>query len=159
MKGLFLIIFIPILLSCSSKNVEYDYPSDPQNERKNRAGQFFDGDVVLYGKKEKVDNINRQVSAGKLFLSAKSVISELIDIDVIDPDLGIISTKWKNSKDAKERTKITALIKGKELIEDNINISIHKKQLDDDGNWKIKKSQNEDLVIKLLKSKIVSAAK
>ncbi len=156
MKNLLLIISILITFSCSKDNVDYSYPDDPENKRKSRAGKFFQDDIILYGKKVKADDAKIK---NKLFLSAKSVIVELIEIDVADPDLGIISTKWQGSKKSKEKTKITVLVKGSKVKEDNLHISIHKKYLDKDNKWQNKKSENEDFLIKLLKGKILDRAK
>ena len=163
MKKLSLILIILILNSCAKPRIEYSYPQDPEIERKSRAGKFFNDDVVLYGQKEKADK-NQDQQHNKLFLSAKNVIAAMIEIDVEDEELGIISTKWSENKSSKERTKISVLIKGEEPKSENIEIAIHKKIQDEKGQWENKygqnkKSDNEDLLIKLLKEKIIAIAK
>ena len=93
----------------------------------------------------------------------KAIIEEnttkMIEIDIADPELGIITSKWKSNEDNSEKTKITALIKGSEAKEENLNISIHKKYLDNEGKWQNKKSDNEEMLVKLLKEKIIARAK
>jgi len=157
-KNLLVILSILTILSSCSKKVEYDYPDDPQIKRKQRAGKFWDDDIVVYGKQKNKDGLEK-TTQNKLFISANRIISQMIEIDVIDADLGMISTKWQNSKNKKEKTKITALVKGSKVKEENLEISIHKKYLDQNNKWQNKKSDNEEMLVKLLKDKIIAQAK
>jgi uncharacterized protein YhdP len=156
-QNLLLVILILVVSSCSKDSVDYSYPVDPENKRNTRAGKFFDGDVVLYGQKK--SNIVDTISQNKLFQSADNIISDIADIDISDSDLGIISSKWKESKDGAQKTKITVLIKSEEIKKESLDISIHKKHLNIDGQWQKKKSENEELLIELLKEKILAAAR
>jgi hypothetical protein len=155
------VFFIVLTVSACLGNIEYDYPTNPNDDRRSRSGKFFDDDIILYGKKKDVDRgVNYSVdrAKNKLFISARDVVSEIIAIDVEDFELGMISTKWGTSKRVKEKTKITVLLAGTKAIESNVNVSIYKKYLDSNGIWRDKKMHNEDLLIKLLKDKIISRA-
>ena len=161
MKKLTIILLTLAVFSCSKAKIEYEYPTDPETARKSRAGKFFGDDIMIYGQKPLADKSQNQAqnqTPNKLFTSARDVVNSVIEIDVEDPELGVISTKWQENKTKKERTKITVLIKGAEVKEENIDIAIHKKSLDENNVWQ-NKSSNEELLIKLLKEKIIARAK
>lgn len=177
-----IIFALIILTACSKAQIEYRYPEDPKNQRNLRAGKFFSDDVILYGKKEDKNKqkspkdsensssnnsnkdsnfaqIDKQITANKpLFYGAKEVVMDILGIDIADVDLGIVSSKWQENVSKKERSRVTILIKNFEIKEDNLNIAIHKEYMDENGSWIEKKSENEELLIKLLKEKIISKA-
>ena len=146
-------VFLIIILSSCSGDIDYNYPEDPVIQRKERAGKFFGDEVVVYGNKS---GDSTQIISNKLFLNAHKTLLELVEIDIIDPDAGILSGKWKINKDKNQKTKITLIINGAEVREENIKISISKKYLDKEGKWQNKISENEEMLKSLLKAKIIN---
>lgn len=171
LKQLKYLAFVLVLISTAcSKTIEYEYPQDPQNQRQGRAGKFFSDDIVIYGKKKmpsvkkpivKDDKNDGKITSGAeaLFFSSKQLISEISEVDVADPELGVVASKWQENPTTHEKTKITILVHGDKIVEDSLNIAVHKEYLDQNGVWQNKKDENEALLIKLLKEKIISRIK
>jgi hypothetical protein len=143
-----------ILFACSKNNIKYSYPSDPEIERNSRAGKFFGEDIILYGAKP-LNKIVIKQNSNKLFISAHEVIAEIMEIDIVDEEMGIISSKWQFNKDRNSKTKINILIRNNKTSKDNIDISIYKKYLGKDKKWHDRKSDNNQILINLLKEKII----
>ena len=152
------IIILSCLVGSCSNNVDYNYPQDPVNQRKSRAGKFFNDDVILYGKNNKNSDNDKLAINNKLFLNAHKVLQEIADIDILDPEAGILSTKWKFGKNKDYKTKITIIIKGSEMTEDNIKISIVRKYLEN-KQWIDKEPDDPDMIKSLIKSKTITANK
>lgn len=180
------LIFCALLFSCSTKDIAYNYPDNPDYARKSRAGTAFSkGDLVVYGKKkekeptrlaEDFDNYglgDRVDSGATKSLAAKSdlwqptveVVSSLFPIAIVNAESGIITTEWYQEPKSDERIKISALIKGSEAKKENLRITIFRqKQLvkkNSEPIWQDLSREDSDsgtLSAKLLQEKILSKA-
>jgi len=182
MKSLSLtIILLIILTSCISRdNISYEYPEDPRIKRKMRAGKMFsknNEDLVVFGNKgtikAKEQNFTKQEISHEiqntnqntdfpinkyLWRASLEIVSEKFPISLMDNYAGILATDWTTlNNDKNTRYKINVLVKGKELNNKNLIISVFK-QKKDDANW-----DNVTLVdkkyTKIYKDKILSKAR
>jgi len=153
----FLLVALTLsVVSCSSENISYEYPQDPQNKRKMRAGKLFtenDEDIVLFGEKEEKNeqsenitpqevqeeiqktqsiqlNINKQ-----LWQASLEVVSAKLPISLMDSNAGLIVSDWgMMNGNANEQYKINVLVKGEELSQDSVIVSVFK-QAKTNGQW------------------------
>ena len=89
MKKLILLSFLTLLVACQNSKIDYTYPENPENIRKQRAGKFFDNDGVVGGKKTGEQKAgeqkpNEQKKAHPLWLSSVGVIISLLPISAVD---------------------------------------------------------------------------
>lgn len=157
-----IIILVAVLLaSCKSSKIDYSYPEDPNLARKERAGKFFD-DITFFGKKaDKKENKSEKITVeNSLWLASSEVIAQLLPISAIDASSGLIVTEWyQDSSNQNRRIKINLLVKGKEIVKENLVLSIFKQQKDKKGNWVDEKSDEQNLSSQLIKDKILDRAK
>lgn len=141
MKKINLLLIGLILFGCKNITVVDKFPEDQDLARKSSAGNMFgnkDGIILLQEKssKDSIDEITTNKKPNnikkEITLWKKSVdtISNIAPILIIDEDLGLISTDWSNIEKISENNnlyKINIIVKGKELIKENLQISIFKK--------------------------------
>ena len=152
-------LFIILLLStfsCSFSDIKYNYPDDPQNFRGSRAGKFFKDDLVLYGGQKSTSDLK---DGSKLFVASSQVVDDLIALDIADPEIAMVSSKWQRNKKTGEVTKIKVIIKSDKLALDSLDIKIYKKYQDKNGKWQSKKSDNDKMLAKLIKQQIITKAR
>jgi len=160
MKKIILSAILLVLASCANEKVEYKYPEDPAIVRKSRAGKFFKDDITIYGKKDKKSSAekNSEESKNPLWISSVEVISDLLPISVVDSKSRIITTDWyQDEKNKDERIKINLLVKGNEIKDENLSLSLFKQKKDAQGAWQDEPSDN-NLATKLIKEKILDKA-
>lgn len=172
-KILFLGLFLVVLSSCQSSEVSYNYPEDPDLARKERAGKYFD-DISLSANKS-VNDQNQQfnqklladknvISKGPLWMASIEVIGNLLPIAVVENESGLIITEWSSGNN--QRTKISLLVRGKEIKAENLILSIFKQSKDNkgkrsdqaDNSWVDDEKSDQVAVKKLIKDKILSRA-
>jgi Domain of unknown function (DUF3576) len=162
MKKIILSATLLVLASCSSDNINRNYPEDPAIVRKSRAGKFFKDDLTVYGgKKDQKKSADKTSEENKnpLWSASVEVISNLLPISTIDSKSGIILTEWyQDDKNKNERIKINLLIKDNQIKDENLSLSLFKQKKDSSGNWQDEASDN-NLAIKLIKEKILDKAK
>ncbi len=166
MKNILLLVFL-IIIACK-KTISYNYPDNQDYDRKSRGGLLLNKDVVLIGDKKddkKDDKIEEdkflKKQDNRLWSASVSVISSLFPIAAIDNSSSIIATEWyQENVDSKFRIKINVFLRGVEIKEENLRISIFRQRKDEKGDWQIDISQSEGdvLTIKLLKDKILKEA-
>jgi hypothetical protein len=146
--------------SCSNSDINYNYPENPNTARKQRAGKFFD-EIKLFNNHNKQTFIdsNQDNNSNPLWIASVEVIGKLMPIAVIDSNSGLIITKWSlDDKNKNQRIKINLLIKGGQIKENNIILSIFKQQKDKKGNWIAQRAESKNLSSKLIKEKILKKA-
>ena len=180
LKFINIFLFCFFIFSCAPKRVEYEYPQDPNFARKARAGRFFDKDLALYdhknheresrleseprerNEKNEINEINEKNERNKsnpLWIASLEVISDLMPIDVVDSDSGLIVTDWyQDNKNDKTRTKINLIVKDKNIAEENLALSIFKQKKDKNGIWQDQEMRDKSAA-KLICEKIIEKAK
>lgn len=151
MKRNIYIIILFSLLACttSNENIIQNYPQDPYLVRKQRAGNLFgnkDGIILLESKENQNNNIDDNIDKNNLWQKSIMNISKILPISIIDESSGLITTDWgiiQNITDNNNLYKINIIIKNKKILEDNIEISVFKKEYN--GNI-ILDSQTTDII-------------
>lgn len=163
MQRITIICLLIILSSCSSDNIEYEYPQDPSIVRNSRAGRFFDDIVLFDGKDKKGSKSNFQSDQNKkniLWAASFEVVSSLFPIAIADSSFGIVVTDWYQDENNKEsRVKINVLVKGKDIKEENLAVSIFRQKKDDKEQWQDQQADNSNLSARLLIDKIIGKAR
>jgi hypothetical protein len=161
MKKLILLSFLTLIFSCQNNPVDYSYPENPENIRKQRAGKFFD-DVSFSSKKAEqkiVDKIDKKTSS-PIWVASIEVISALLPISTADENSGLIITEWyQDGKSPNDRIKINLLVKGKESIKENLILTIFRQTKNDQGVWVDEQSTNQSLSAQMIKDKIIEKTK
>ncbi|MCE3255064.1 MAG: hypothetical protein K0R25_558 [Rickettsiaceae bacterium] len=156
MKKLFLLGFAALLISCQNPKIEYNYPQNPENIRKQRAGKFFDNSLTKIQEDSQKKPVN-QTKSNALWLASIEVISALLPISVVDEKSGLIVTEWyADEQNKNERIKINLLVKGKEIKQENLALTIFKQKRDGIGNWHDETSSG--ITAKLISGKIIEKA-
>lgn len=160
MKKIILSVALLFFAACSNSEIKREYPEDPAIVRKSRGGKFFKDDVTLYGKKDQKKPAEKISEENKnpLWISSVEVISNLLPISVMDSKSGFIVTEWyQDEKNTNERIKINLLVKGDQIKNENLSLSLFRQKKDADGIWH-DQPLGDDLSIKLIKEKILDKA-
>jgi hypothetical protein len=161
MKIIFIISLISLVSACQNSSIDHTYPENPENIRKQRAGKFFD-DVTFFDKKSKnqSQNSTKQTNQSKLWIASLEVIGALLPIDAADQNSGLIVTEWyQDGENKNQRIKINLLVKGFEIKQENLLLSIFRQSKNSKGNWDDEKSTSNSLSAQMIKEKIIQKAK
>ena len=162
MKKLILLSFLTLIFSCQNNPVDYSYPENPINVRRQRPGKFFDNIKVFDNKKAEqkiVDKIDKKTSS-PIWVASIEVISALLPISTADENSGLIITEWyQDGKSPNDRIKINLLVKGKESIKENLILTIFRQTKNDQGVWVDEQSANQSLSAQMIKDKIIEKTK
>jgi hypothetical protein len=157
MKKLILLSFLA-LISCKNSTIDYSYPENPENIRKQRAGKFFDN-TNLFNDKKVADKVEKKTSA-PLWVSSIEVISALLPIATADESSGLIITEWyQDGQNQNDRIKINLLVKGKEAVKENLVLTIFRQTKDSKGAWIDEQSSNQSISAQMIKDKIIKKTK
>ena len=161
MKKIILLSLIALISSCQNSKVNYTYPENPKNIRNGRAGKFFDNKNIFSSNK-KTSALKTQ--ANQLWISSIEIISELLPISVADENSGLIVTQWyqdeQNKNDhQRSRMKINLLVKGKEIKEENLSLTIFRQTKNNKNIWVDEQSSNQSLSAQTIRDKIIEKAK
>ncbi len=166
MKKLILLSFLALICSCKNNTIDYNYPQDPENIRKQRAGKFFDNISVFNPNQtndQKADKISVKAdskNSSPIWLASIEVISSLLPLSTIDENSGLIITEWyQDGQNQSDRIKINLLVKGKEIKKENLLLTIFRQTKDAKGNWIDEQSNNQSLSAQMIKDKIIEKAK
>lgn len=165
-----LIASLIFLSAACAKKIEYEYPNNQDYQRKSRAGSFLNEDLVVFGKKKdekKPEEAEESQNNSALWQASVEVIGSLFPIDIVDKNSGIIATQWyQETALSDKRIKINALIKGREIVERNLRVSVFRQKKDLKGAWVgdgLEDSEGENgekgITAKLIKEKILERAK
>ena len=158
MKKLILLSLLVVLFSCKNNTIEYDYPENPENIRKQRAGKFFDDSNLFKGKKTNL-NTDRQKISSPLWSASIEVIGALLPIAIADEHSGLIVSEWyKDGKSQNDRIKINLLVKGKDPKKENLLLTIFRQTKNSKNVWIDEKSSNQSLSSQMIKDKIIEKA-
>ena len=159
MQKIIITLLILIISACSSGEIKHDYPENPENIRKQRAGKFFDEITVFdANKSDKKEIVENKISKNKLWQSAIEVIGEILPIAVADESSGLIITEWYRDGDDDKKIKINLLVKGKELKKENLQLTIFKQIKDKNGKWIDQNPEQKSITGNLIKTKIIKKA-
>lgn len=176
MKRITLLFLLAIISACSNPTVDYNYPNDPQNARNLRAGRFFDpinfgGSQVNAKKDPAANSANNTASvapvppketvrkSSALWTSSVEVISGLLPLATADETSGLIITEWYMDGEKKnERIKINLLVKGAEIKDENLVLTIFRQAKTSDGTWVDEQSSERNISTKMIKDKIIQKA-
>ena len=165
MKKLILLSFLAILSACKNADVNYKYPENPENIRKERAGKFFDNISLFDGKNTDQKASNKTVSkvdsknSSPIWLASIEIISSLLPISTIDETSGLIVTEWyQDGQNQSDRIKINLLVKGKEAKKENLLLTIFRQTKDAKGVWIDEQSNNQSISVQMIKDKIIAKA-
>ncbi len=162
MKKLILLSFLVLFSSCQNNAIDYDYPENPDNVRKQRAGKFFDDVTLFDDKKTNQKTINKvdKKTSSPLWVASIEVISALLPISIVDENSGLIITEWyQDGKSQSDRIKINLLVKGLEPKKENLLLTIFRQAKNDQGIWVDEQSANQSLSAQMIKDKIIEKAK
>lgn len=156
MEKLVLFSFLACIFSCQYNSIDYSYPENPENIRKQRAGKFFDG-------KKAVDKIDKRTSSSPLWVASIEIIGALLPIATIDQNSGLIITEWyqgeKNQSNSQsDRIKINLLVKGREPKKENLVLTIFRQTKNDQAVW-VDELSDQSLFSKMIKDKIIEKSK
>ena len=159
MKKIFLLTLATLLFACQNAQIEYNYPENPENVRKQRAGKFFD-DITLFDDKKTNQNntkIVNQDSKNQLWISSLEVVGGILPIALADEKSGLIVSEWyQNAKNPNQRIKVNLLVQGSQPIAENLSLTIFSQNKDNQGQWIQKQLDSNGASSQMIKSKIIS---
>ena len=125
------IFFVSIITTCSGNSISHNYPDNQDYARQNRAGKFF-------GKKDVTVLTETQkplppLENSAIWQAAVKTISAISIITIADPNSGIIVSDW-HEKD-NYRFKINVLVKDKNIIAENLRISVFYQKKSTNNQW------------------------
>lgn len=146
MKKFLILLGSAALFACSTKDVVYNYPDNPDYSRKNRVGSLsLQKDLVLFNavssKQNSAETLQNSLEDSPLWKNAIEVANGLIPVTVADLDGGMIVTAWHNDSST-TRHKINILIKGFEAKRENLQVIIFYQQKKNSSQWKIFKQED-----------------
>ncbi len=169
MKALLSLVLCGFLFSCSSKDISYKYPDNPDYVRNSRAGQLAKKDVVIYGgkKSEGKSAENNKINSNAkspLWQASVEVVGALFPVAILDSESGIITSEWyQDSASSNERIKISLVVKGAAAVEENLQVTIfrQKKSAGKGGEWQAIREESSagGLSARLLRDKILERAR
>jgi hypothetical protein len=159
MKKFTLLGFLILVFSCQNNSLDYSYPENPINIRRQRPGKFFDNIKLFDNKKTEQKTVDKKTSSS-LWVAAIEVISALLPISAADENSGLIITEWyQDGKSPSDRIKINLLVKGKEPTKENLVLTIFRQTKNSQDVWVDEQSANQSLSAQMIKDKIISQAK
>lgn len=159
MKKLILLSFLTLIFSCKNNVIDYSYPDNPENIRKQRAGKFYDNISLFNGGKADDKKVVNKKTSSPIWLASIEVISALLPISTIDENSGLIITEWyQDGQNKNDRIKINLLVKGSEAKKENLILTIFRQTKDSKGMWIDEQSNNQSLSTQMIKDKIIDKA-
>jgi hypothetical protein len=157
MKKIILLSYLLIVTACLDGKISHQYPENPAEIRKNRAGKILKEEVIIY---DHADSKTEELSENKnkpdlLWEASVQVISDLMPVAIIDKNSRLIITKWCENK-KNERIKLNILVKEGEILDENLSVDLINQKKDRKGKWQEK--NNPDYSTDLIKKKILSRA-
>jgi len=162
-----IILFLSIIFITSScdKRISYKYPDNQDYARNMRSGRAFsEKDLVVFGdgapKNSDIKDL-QEIKKSAIWRSTVEVVGSTLEIDSMDPSLGMVNSKWQITDNGGKRIRIIAFISGLEAKKENISITIFR-QIKSGNDWledSIENSQNQkgsdSLAAKLIQEKII----
>jgi hypothetical protein len=162
MKKVIILSFLALIFACQNSVVDYSYPGNPENIRKQRGGEFFQDKNLFNNKKtsQREESKVQTKSSSKLWVASVEVLSALLPISTADENSGLIITEWyQDGKNSNDRIKINLLVKNKEPKKENLVLTIFRQTKNDKGVWVDEQSSNQNLSAQMIKDKIIEKAK
>lgn len=140
--SIFSLLLITGCAALSSAEKKSEYPQQPEDIRRERAGKLFGDDgIVLFGKGKKGEE--ESGSSGSTGIGINSYLWRasldtlaFMPLASADPFGGVIITDWYEDPAVKgERFKVNALILSKNLRSDAIKVTVFK-QANKSGSWR-----------------------
>lgn len=137
-----LILCVSGLSACSGsserENVQHSYPIDPDDKRRLRNGKLTgNSGLKLLGGKDNSDSGSGGIGVNSFLWRATLDTLSFMPLSSVDPHGGVIITDWYENPDAPgEQFKMDVLILGKALRADGVRVSVFKRTLDENGQWR-----------------------
>jgi len=164
-RKIILCLSIIFLTTSCEKKISYKYPDNQDYARNMRSGRAFsEKDLVVFGNgstKNSEDKNIQEIKKSAIWRSAVEVLGSTLEIDSMDPNLGMINSKWQITDNGRKRIRIIAFIRDLETKKENISITIFR-QVKSGNDWLEDITENsqsqknsDSLAAKLIQEKII----
>lgn len=142
------ILLITACSALSSKEIKSEYPKQPEDIRRERAGSLLgDEGFVLFGKKngdgESAGSGATGIGINSYLWRASLDTLSFMPLASADPFGGVIITDWYEDPAVKgERFKVNVLILSKNLRSDSLKVTVFK-QTNKSGSWRDVKANEQ----------------